>query len=194
MPEAFTQESISLGRLTGKSTLLQVDGIDWLTGNLFCLSVENWGEIEYYLAANWVEEILFQNDSPSPKIRTCPHKLTTFHIKKVSSCHSYGWCERKWRRVMSNLNGHLDNVFQFFQTDAKIWNSHSRLLTETPILSGFFFFFGKNHIEVWDLFQNASPSAPNKDVLKITCTAHEPWCSGKLCFDGRVRHVDLYCN
>lgn len=52
MPEAFTQESISLGRLTGKSTLLQVERMDWLTGSLFCLRVENWREIEHCLAAN----------------------------------------------------------------------------------------------------------------------------------------------
>ncbi|CAB1458610.1 unnamed protein product [Pleuronectes platessa] len=39
LPEAFTRESISPGRLTGKSTL-QVDGMDGLTGSLFCQTLE----------------------------------------------------------------------------------------------------------------------------------------------------------
>lgn len=83
LPEAFTQESISPGRLAGKSTLVQVDRMDRLTGSLFRLSSENWGEIEKCSAAEWTEATLwlFLTNSPPPKNNTAvPSKHTEYYV------------------------------------------------------------------------------------------------------------------
>lgn len=81
-PEAFIQESISLGRLTGKSTLLQVDRMDWLTGSLFCLSAKNCREIEHCPAVKTIRKT-FQNDPPPITKNTHLHTFISFHTEKT---------------------------------------------------------------------------------------------------------------
>lgn len=90
LPEAFTQESISPGRLTGKSALVQVDRMDRLTGSLFRLSSENWGEIEKCSTADWTEAILWLSltNSPSPENNTpVPSKHAGYYVRvKIRLC------------------------------------------------------------------------------------------------------------